>query len=297
LEPVSTLPQPSTSITAILFCAGSRGAAPRLASPPSRSASRTHTRTRTHARTHTLPLPFPLRLQPPLRERGTTSDDHPPSSHQLRRPIYATLVIVYTDLKPLMGNNTIFPGNRIHTVCTLLDLETELLVEILAYLPPADMASVQRTCRTIRDIVAGTSYLQYILHAKINCVDDLLPPNFPHHERLKLLRRHEQSWRDLQFYLFTESHSISDRQSPHFFTLQGGHLIYQCLPGRERGLQYGYTDLCSAERNEELRWVHLTMGESQYSNSTTIVFAVDHDLLVAVRFCVLFYPFPECKHD
>ncbi len=184
-----------------------------------------------------------------------------------------------------MGNNTVLPRNQIDTTHALLDLATEVLIEILAYLPPADMVSVQRTCHTIRDIITSTAYLQYILHAKINHVDDLLPPDFPYSERLELLRCHEQSWRDLQFNLFAECHGIYGVQNLHFFTLQDSYLIYQCLPGRGRGLQYGYTDLCSAERNKELRWVHLTMGESQYPNSTRIVFAVDHDLVMAVRFC------------
>jgi hypothetical protein len=196
-----------------------------------------------------------------------------------------------------MGNNTILPGNQIDT--TFLGLATEVLIEILAYLPPADMVSVQRTCRTIREIVTGTAYLQYILHAKINRVDDLLLPDIPYSERLELLRCHEQSWRDLQFNLFAEYGWISGVQNVDFFTLQDGYLIYQCFPGWERGLQYGYTDLCSSDRNKELRWVHLTMGESLSPEAKMVVFAVDHDLVLALsrRFCVPFDSFSECKPD
>jgi len=188
------------------------------------------------------------------------------------------------------------PENQVITTRSLLDLSTEVLIEILAYLPARDMIAVQHTCRTIRDIVAGTAYLQYILHAEMNGVDDLLPPDFPYSERLELLRCHERSWRDLQFNLFAEPHSI---YVPNLktFTLQGGYLIYQCKPGWGKGLQYGYTDLCSADRNKEVRWVHLTMGEIQYPTSTTIKFAVDHDLVMAVRFCIFFDPSSECKPD
>lgn len=187
------------------------------------------------------------------------------------------------------------PENQVATTRSLLDLSTEVLIEILAYLPAVDMIVVQRTCRTIRDIVAGAAYLQYTLYAEINHVDDLLPPDFPYSERLELLRCHEQSWRDLQFNLFAECH-ISDMPNLDAFTLQGGYLIYECFPEQGRGLQYGYTDLCSAERNKELRWVHLAIGESQYPKSTTIVFAVDHDLVIAVKFRVLFDS-SECKPD
>ena len=191
------------------------------------------------------------------------------------------------------------PGNQVATPRSLLDLSTEVLVEILAYLPATDMIAVQRTCRTIRDIVAGTAYLQYTLHAEIYGVDDLLPPDFPYSERLELLRCHEQSWRDLQFQRFAECHDIPGVPDLAVFTLQDSYLIYECVTRWERALQYGYTDLCSADRNQELRWVHLTIGESQYSASTRtrIVFAVDHDLVIAVRFCILFDSSSECKPD
>jgi len=161
------------------------------------------------------------------------------------------------------------------------------------------MIAVQRTCRTIRDIVVGTAYLQYALHAKMNRVDDLLPLDFPYSERLKLLRSHEQSWRDLQLNLFSDCHSISGVPNLAFFTLQDSYLIYHCLSEQGRGWRYGYTDLCSAGRNKELHWVHLMMGESQYlpSEELKIVFAVDHDLVVAVRLCVLFAFSFDCKPD
>jgi hypothetical protein len=189
------------------------------------------------------------------------------------------------------------PENQVTTIRSLLDLSTEVLIEILACLPAADMTAVQRTCRTIRDIVAGTSYLQYTLLANMNRVDDLLPPDFPYSERLELLRCHEQSLRDLQFNLFAECHSSSGIPNPGFFTLQGGYLISKSSRGEGRGLQYKYMDLCSAERNKELQWVDLPTGESQYPNSPMLVFAVDHDLVLAVRFCVLFDSYFGCKPD
>ena len=75
---------------------------------------------------------------------------------------------------------------------TLLDLSTELLIEILTDLPVADLLSMQHTCRTMRNIIGGTVYLQYIVRTHINDVDDFLPPEFSYSERLELLRRHEQ---------------------------------------------------------------------------------------------------------
>ena len=188
--------------------------------------------------------------------------------------------------------------NQVSSARSLLDLTTEVLIEIFAYLLPADMIAMQYTCRMIRGIVNGTAYLQYTLHTKINGVDDLLPPDFPYPERLELLRRHEQSWSDLQLDLFAKPHRISEWPNRPFYTFQDGHLIYEIRLG-QGGLRYGYTDLYSADRNEELRWVHLTIasiGESQHLVST-VVFAVDHDLVIAMRFCVHFDSFSECKTD
>ena len=167
----------------------------------------------------------------------------------------------------------------------LLNLSTELLVQILSYLPAMDLFSVQRICRKIHHIIAGTTHLQYILRIQINGVEDFLPPDFPYTERLKLLRRHEESWNGLHFHLFAES-TTSRVPQPNCYTLQDGYLIYEDLSGTT--LQYGYTDLCSTTRNEDLSWVHITLYDIYLPLPSKIVFAVDHDLVVAMRFCVLF---------
>ena len=173
----------------------------------------------------------------------------------------------------------------------LLNLSTELLVQILSYLPVADLCSVQRTCRKIRHIVAGTTYLQYILRTQINGVDDFLPPDFPFTERLKLLRRHEESWNGLKFDLFAEFATTVPQ--PDRYTLRDGYLIYEDLSGT--ALRYGYTDLCSATQNEGLPWVHITLYDIHLPLPSKVVFAVDHDLVVAIRFCFLSYSFSLCK--
>lgn len=165
----------------------------------------------------------------------------------------------------------------------LLNLSTELLVQILSYLPVVDLFSVQRTCRKIHHIVAGTTYLQYILRTQINGVDDFLLPDSPYTERLKLLRRHEESWNGLQFNLFAEF--ITSFPQPNHYTLRDGYLIYEDLSGTT--LRYAYTDLCSATRNKDLSWVHITLHDIQLPLTTKVVFEVDHDLVVAIRFCVL----------
>ena len=187
-------------------------------------------------------------------------------------------------------------GNQVGATRALRRLSTELLVETLAYLPAADMISVQRTCRTIRDIIAGTAYLQYTLRAGINGVEDFLLPGVSYSERLELLRRHEQSWDSLQFDLFTKC----DILHMPSFTLQDGYLINQhfVFVAREGlPLEYHYTDLCSAARNEDLHWVEVIMRETGNISPfhPRVIFAVDQDLVVVVRFFVLSNSFWRAK--
>jgi hypothetical protein len=160
------------------------------------------------------------------------------------------------------------------------------------------MISVQRTCRTIRDIIAGTAYLQYTLRAGINGVEDFLLPGVSYSERLELLRRHEQSWDSLHFDLFTKCDILHIPS----FTLQDGYLINQHFASVAREgppLQYQYMDLCSAARNEDLRWVDVIMRETGNISPffPRVIFAVDQDLVVVVRFFVLSNSFLRAKPD
>ena len=189
------------------------------------------------------------------------------------------------------GLNTLFSKGELGTYQprTLFDLSTELLIEILTYLPVADLLSMQHTCRTMRSIIGGTVYLQYIVRTHINGVNDFLPPEFLYSERLELLGRHEQSWNTLQVNLLTEC-PPNIAFPNHKFILQDGYLIYDYLIGREK--QYSYTDLSSSARNEDVDWVHITMDESRLPSGglSAIKFAVDHDLVVTIRFRILSHP-------
>ena len=169
----------------------------------------------------------------------------------------------------------------------LLDLSTEVLIDILSFLPATDLFSVRKTCHTIRDIVNGTARLQYILRTHIMGVDDLLPPDFPYSDRFKLLRGHEQSLNALRFNSFTKgfmSHPGSINQ--HIF--QGGYLIYDYHIA-SRTPEYVYTDVYTATRDEELRWVHIEVDDGcLLSRSWTwLTFGVDHNLVVVMRFMSL----------
>jgi hypothetical protein len=166
-------------------------------------------------------------------------------------------------------------------------LPTELLILILSYLPVVELCAVQRTCHRIHDIVAESAQLQYVLRTQINGVDDLLPPDCPFSERLELLRRHENAWGNLQLKLSHEFASpLLDR---HF--LQDGYLIYNKIAG---ALQYGYVDLLTAVPNEELCWAHISREDIRHP--LCVIFAVDNNLALVLRYLSLFCPPPSGRH-
>ncbi|KAF8268716.1 hypothetical protein EI94DRAFT_1800131 [Lactarius quietus] len=160
---------------------------------------------------------------------------------------------------------------------SLLNLSTELLIHIFAFVPVPDLFSVQSTCHRIYDIVTETAYLQYIVHSHLHGVDDLLPPNSPFSERLELLRHHEKTWNDLQFNLCSKFSTNVDYHSRKNI-MQDGYLIYRSNMNLS---QYGYIDLFSLQPDEEPRWIHISLRN--FFAPYYLVFFVDHDLAVAVR--------------
>jgi F-box-like len=164
---------------------------------------------------------------------------------------------------------------------TFPSLPTELLILILSYLPVVELWTVQRTCRRIHNIVAESAHLQYVLRTQINGVDGLFPPDRPFSERLELLRCHEDAWNNLQLKPFYEF--ASPRLDRHF--LQDGYIIYNRIA---ESLQYGYVDLLSTTPKEDLRWVHISREDLRHP--LCVVFAVDHNLAVVLRYVLSKYP-------
>jgi hypothetical protein len=185
---------------------------------------------------------------------------------------------------------TALQGMLLHSCSTLvlLDLPTELLIRILSYLTPVDLCAMQRSCRRIHAIVTESTYLHYILHAQISGVDDLLPPNFPFSERIERLKYHEKSWSNLQLNPFHTFPSDLD----HLYSLQDGYLIYN-LRTALNALRYGYVDLRSADPNEPLHWVNISVGD--IGVPLGLVTAVDHNLVVVLRYWVLSKTFLSVK--
>jgi hypothetical protein len=165
---------------------------------------------------------------------------------------------------------------------TLPELPTELLTRIFAHLQVPDILTVQHLCRRFYDIVSDSASLQYFLHTEINLLEDLLPPDFSLVDRVALLKHHETAWNNLElnmsarFVTSEESHASHSRR----YLLQDGFLIYKAV----YTAQYGYLDLysSSALQNAEAPWTHIPLAAIRPLSD--IVFAVDHNLAVAIRF-------------
>jgi hypothetical protein len=57
-----------------------------------------------------------------------------------------------------------------------------------------DLCIAQRICRHINKVITDTASLRYIIRARINSVDDILPPDCSFYDPLDLLKQYEKSW-------------------------------------------------------------------------------------------------------
>ncbi|KAH8997766.1 hypothetical protein EDB86DRAFT_2912977 [Lactarius hatsudake] len=161
---------------------------------------------------------------------------------------------------------------------TLPGLPTELLIQDFC------SPTVQHTCRRFCDVISGSDSLQYFLHTEINLLEDLLPPDFSLHDRVALLKHHETAWNNLQLNKFARLTASSEESRARCYILQDGYLIYEVVTNTLASTaQYGYIDLyhpSSAQPNAEAPWTHISLAFPRPLSD--IVFAVDHNLVVAI---------------
>ncbi|KAH9025810.1 hypothetical protein EDB84DRAFT_364036 [Lactarius hengduanensis] len=156
---------------------------------------------------------------------------------------------------------------------TLTGLPTELLIRIFAHLPLEDLLSVQHTCRRFCDVISGSASLQHFLRTEINLLEDQAP-DLSLHDRVSLLKHHDNAWKNLQLNEFTR---FSTEASKARYILQDGYLIYNAITNPSR---YGYIDLYSspAQPHSEAPWTHISLAA--LCPLSDIVFAVDLNLVV-----------------
>jgi hypothetical protein len=78
-----------------------------------------------------------------------------------------------------------------------LTFSAEILIEILAHLPLRDIVACKLACRKLHDIIAHSSFLQYIVQTFLAGVHDPILPGASIIERSNALQGLEDAWRDL----------------------------------------------------------------------------------------------------
>jgi hypothetical protein len=78
-----------------------------------------------------------------------------------------------------------------------LTFSAEILIEILAHLPLRDIVVCKLTCRKLHDIIAQSSFLQYIVQTFLAGVHDPLIPGASIVARSDALQGLEDAWRNL----------------------------------------------------------------------------------------------------
>jgi hypothetical protein len=79
-----------------------------------------------------------------------------------------------------------------------LHLPNEVLVEILSYLCPRDIAACQRACRQLNDVVVCSQFLQYLIRVGRSGLYDPMLPGYTIPQRIEALERWEAYWRNLE---------------------------------------------------------------------------------------------------
>jgi hypothetical protein len=77
-------------------------------------------------------------------------------------------------------------------------LPNEVLLEILSYLCPRDIAACQRSCRQLNDVVVCSQILQYLLRVGRSGLCDPMLPGYTIPQRIEALERWETAWRNLE---------------------------------------------------------------------------------------------------
>jgi len=80
----------------------------------------------------------------------------------------------------------------------LLSLPSEVLIEILSYLHPRDIAACQRSCRQLNDAVSHSQLLRYLIRIGRAGLHDPLLPGYTIRQRIEALEKWEAAWSNIE---------------------------------------------------------------------------------------------------
>src|SRR6266853_4102872 len=163
----------------------------------------------------------------------------------------------------------------------LLSLPSEVLIEILSYLRPRDIAACQRSCRQLNDTVSHSQLLRYLIRVGRAGLQDPLFPGYTIRQRIDALEKWEAAWSNFEMIESSchvkhmvpyEISSLRCRIHDDFLIMIHGFNT----PG------YGYVDLRTFQPEmEKDPWAKIT-NDSWHNKVRHFVFSVEHDLVLVI---------------
>ncbi|KAI0294027.1 hypothetical protein B0F90DRAFT_1759433 [Multifurca ochricompacta] len=147
----------------------------------------------------------------------------------------------------------------------LLDLSTELVIQILAHLSSHDIGACAQTSRRLRNIISSSQYLQYLVRTEVAGVHDPFFPGLSIHERISVLEKWERAWHGLDLRqpalqcIVPRDISVSVLH----YEIHGGYLVAtRRFPADDRPMGYSYIDLDDVVRNGHAVWNNIDLLQS-----------------------------------
>lgn len=164
----------------------------------------------------------------------------------------------------------------------LLDLSTELVIQIIAHGSLHDIGACAQASRRLYSIISGSQYLRYLVRIKMAGVRDPFIPGLSIHQRFSALERWEHAWHSLDLRQPTLQCVVPRETSVSIlcYEINGGYLIgTRRLPVDDRPLGYNYLDLHDVVKCGYLSWSNVDLHQSLFIFSHC--FSVeDHNLAV-----------------
>jgi len=168
----------------------------------------------------------------------------------------------------------------------LLQIPPELIVRIFLSLPPLDIISCGRTCRTLYDLCRD-SILRYLIQMERCAVRDDSGPGLCYPERLHILKHREEAWKVLGFRMSLQASVPFETTGLYDFT--GGAFFLSrkhYSANRETTMGYSYIAVpsLSSAQDQKLKWKDFSLEAEMLDFGLAVH---EHDLIAVLTACVV----------
>jgi hypothetical protein len=167
----------------------------------------------------------------------------------------------------------------------LLSLPSEVLIEILSYLRPRDIAACQRSCRQLNDAISHSQLLRYLIRVGRAGLHDPLFPGYTIRQRIESLEKWEAAWSNIEMI---ESSCHVKHMVPYKIRSRASLLtcrIHDDFLIMKHGFNtpgYAYVDLRTFQPEmEKDPWTKIT-NDSWHDKIRDFVFSVEQDLALVI---------------